>query len=110
MSNLSNRQPDAFDNPAKMACCTGNLRVRCEGGYRCSCQPATMKPKPRTGNDDYRAVQRVRGSGCRALGPYEALKELGPVGWSKSDNWRIAKEMTPDDLEGTDLGNFLARL
>ena len=34
MTSLSDRQSDAFDNPAKMACREGNLRVLREGAYR----------------------------------------------------------------------------
>jgi hypothetical protein len=33
MVPLSDRQHDAFDNPAKMACREGNLRVLCEAAY-----------------------------------------------------------------------------
>src|SRR5438132_648152 len=33
MPNLSNRQHDAFDNPAKMACRAGNLRVLREAAF-----------------------------------------------------------------------------
>ena len=33
MPPLSDRQHDAFDNPAKMACREGNLRVLREGAY-----------------------------------------------------------------------------
>ena len=32
MTSLSDRQHDAFDNPAKMACREGNLRVLREAG------------------------------------------------------------------------------
>ena len=33
MKNCSNRQHDAFDNPAKMTCRTGNLRVLREAAF-----------------------------------------------------------------------------
>ena len=33
MTDLSDRQHDAFDNPAKMACRAGNLRVLREAAY-----------------------------------------------------------------------------
>jgi hypothetical protein len=33
MSNVSDRQHDAFDNPAKMACRQNNLRVLREAAY-----------------------------------------------------------------------------
>jgi len=57
-----------------------------------------------------RAVQAVLGPKYSALGPYESLSKA-PLGWSKSgDNWRIAKEMTKDELLETDLGRFLDNL
>lgn len=55
------------------------------------------------------AVKRIKGEKYRALGPYEKLKEILP-GWAKAENWRIAREMTADELKDTDLGNFLASL
>lgn len=33
-----------------------------------------------------------------------------PAEWSKPRNWRIAKEMSRDDLSGTDLDSFLSKL
>jgi ABC-type cobalamin/Fe3+-siderophores transport system ATPase subunit len=45
----------------------------------------------------------------RTLAPYEALKTLDPA-WGKEENWRIARLMTKDDLNGTDLGTFLEEL
>jgi ABC-type Mn2+/Zn2+ transport system ATPase subunit len=56
-----------------------------------------------------RAVKQVKGNKHRALEPYEALKDA-PHGWAKAENWRIAQEMTREELEGTDLGEFLKRL
>jgi len=46
----------------------------------------------------------------RELAPYEKLSNLGGLAWHKSENWRIALEMTREDLEGTDLGAFLEQL
>jgi hypothetical protein len=37
MTSLSDRQSDAFDNPAKMACREGNLRVLREAAS-CHCE------------------------------------------------------------------------
>jgi hypothetical protein len=34
MTDLSDRRSDAFDNPTKMACRDGNLRVLPEAAYR----------------------------------------------------------------------------
>jgi predicted ATPase len=56
-----------------------------------------------------RAVKKVKGEKYRALGPYERLQEANPS-WAKAENWRIAREMSLKDLEGTDLGSILASL
>ena len=56
------------------------------------------------------AIQSVLGSKYRALQPYEKL-EKSPNGWKKMDyNWRIAKEMTKEELLATDFGEFLNSL
>lgn len=50
------------------------------------------------------AIDRVFGTGRRALSPYEPR---GPAqGWRKMENWRIANAMTRDELDATDLGEF----
>lgn len=66
----------------------------------------------RRGTENYLsdgAVKRWKGDKYRALGPYESRREA-PLAWSKEENWRIAREMTLSDLDGTDLGEFLASL
>jgi ABC-type cobalamin/Fe3+-siderophores transport system ATPase subunit len=55
------------------------------------------------------AVKAVKGDKYRALGPFERLKEIDPA-WGKAENWRIAAEMTEEELQGTDLGTFLGRV
>jgi hypothetical protein len=45
------------------------------------------------------------GKGKWALAPYEKLGSQ----WSKSEGWKIASRMQKDDLNGTDLGDFLDR-
>ena len=45
MSDLSNRQHDAFDNPAKALCRAGNLRARLEAAYRPSGRLVTMSER-----------------------------------------------------------------
>lgn len=55
------------------------------------------------------AVKKVKGEKYRALEPYEKRSEL-PIAWSKSENWRIAREMSENDLKETDVGRFLAQL
>ncbi len=57
---------------------------------------------------DY-AVKKVKGEAYRALQEYEQFKDPFPK-WAKSENWQIAKEMAPGDLENTDLGEFLQSL
>ena len=56
-----------------------------------------------------RAVKAVKGAGFRALEHYESLRTLSN-GWAKADNWRIAAEMTTEELSATDLGQFLTEL
>jgi ABC-type cobalamin/Fe3+-siderophores transport system ATPase subunit len=47
-------------------------------------------------------VKRVFRGSLHALGPYEKR------GWPKRENWRIADVMRRDDIDGTDLGEFLS--
>jgi ABC-type cobalamin/Fe3+-siderophores transport system ATPase subunit len=55
------------------------------------------------------AVKTTKSEKYRALDKFEALKDADPH-WGKNENWRIAAEMTRADLDGTDLGAFLASL
>jgi ABC-type cobalamin/Fe3+-siderophores transport system ATPase subunit len=54
-------------------------------------------------------VKRVFGVQFRALGPYEKLSDASP-NWSKSQNWKMAADMSFDDIRNTDLGKFLEEL
>src|SRR5262249_45361450 len=56
-----------------------------------------------------RAVKKTFGNAYRALGTYEKLADVSPA-WPKSENWRIARQVDPDDLLATDLGQFLQDL
>jgi hypothetical protein len=56
-----------------------------------------------------RAVKQALGNEYTGLKPFQRLNEATRP-WGKSDNWRIAREMTRDDLKGTDLGSFLDKL
>ncbi len=56
-----------------------------------------------------RAVKQVKGDKYRGLTPYECLTDVSPA-WGKSEDWRIAREMTPQELDETDLGAFLKSL
>ena len=55
------------------------------------------------------AVKRVKGDKYSALGEFEALKDAQQP-WAKAGNWRIAREMHKEDLDATDLGDFLSSL
>jgi ABC-type cobalamin/Fe3+-siderophores transport system ATPase subunit len=55
------------------------------------------------------AVKAVKGPNYGALPPFDALKD-SPMPWGKNENWRIAAEMSKDDLAGTDLGAFFEAL
>lgn len=53
-----------------------------------------------------KAIKLVLGEKYSELQPYQKLKDA-KFNWGKSENWRIAKEMTLEELEATDLGKFL---
>ncbi len=56
------------------------------------------------------AIQSIFGQKYRALQPYELLEKV-TNGWNKtSHNWRIAKEMSREELLATDFGKFLESL
>lgn len=52
------------------------------------------------------AVKKVYGPKYQALTPFQDFKTLFPS-WAKTDNWRIARNMSLSDLLATDLGQFL---
>lgn len=54
------------------------------------------------------AIQKVKGSKYKALGEFQKLNEAD-FPWSKSENWKIAREMELIELEGTDLLEFLQK-
>ncbi|MBD1937564.1 ATP-binding protein [Microcoleus sp. FACHB-68] len=56
-----------------------------------------------------RAIKKVKGEKYGALAHYEKL-ENAPHGWKKAENWRIAQEMSKEELEATDLGKFIKAL
>ncbi len=55
------------------------------------------------------AIKRIKGEKYKGLNEFESSKEV-TLGWGKHENWRIAREMRPEDLEDTDLGKFLTDL
>ncbi len=56
-----------------------------------------------------RAVKQFKGNAFRALTPYELLGDAIPS-WHKEENWRIANEMTKEEIDLTELGAFLRAL
>ncbi|MBL8822167.1 MAG: AAA family ATPase [Planctomycetia bacterium] len=56
-----------------------------------------------------RAVKAIKGESYRALKSFEKLKALEPH-WSKEENWKIAAEMSREEIAQTDLGQFLSSL
>ncbi len=56
-----------------------------------------------------RAVKLIKDDKYRALDPYERLQDASPS-WGKQENWRIAREMSLEELSQTDLGKFLGTL
>ncbi len=49
------------------------------------------------------AIKSVKGANFKALGPFDLLKGASTP-WAKSDNWRIARQMTEVELMATDIG------
>jgi len=56
-----------------------------------------------------KAVKQVLGDKFRAPGPFEDLKDVNSK-WPKSENWKIVQQMGRDELEDTDLWQFLKSL
>lgn len=66
----------------------------------------------RKATDNYfesNGIQKALGPEYNPLEPYQKLK-VSPKPWHKSDNWRIARETSFDDIRDTDLGQFLSAL
>jgi ABC-type cobalamin/Fe3+-siderophores transport system ATPase subunit len=55
------------------------------------------------------AIRKVKGNNYRALTEFEDRKAVSPM-WSKTENWRIAREMTRSELEATDIGKFISSI
>lgn len=56
-----------------------------------------------------RALKEEKGANFRALADYDRLADAAQ-GWAKSDNWRIARRMTRDEVLATDVGAFLDQI
>lgn len=55
-----------------------------------------------------RAIKLAIAEGYKALKPFQKLKEGTP--WGKGENWKIARELSLEEIETTDLGKFLASI
>ncbi len=55
------------------------------------------------------AIKKVKGDNYRALTGFEERRAVSPM-WSKAENWKIAREMSREEIEATDLGEFLSRI
>jgi predicted ATPase len=55
------------------------------------------------------AVKRVKGENYHALALFERLAGASPS-WGKAEGWRIALEMTKEEIDPTDLGAFLTAI
>jgi energy-coupling factor transporter ATP-binding protein EcfA2 len=83
-------------------------------GFMESCRKAaiTCKVLDRKATEHYlsqAAIRTVKGDNYRSLTEFEDRKSVSPM-WSKAENWRIAQEMTVEEIEATDLGKFLASI
>jgi len=56
-----------------------------------------------------RAVKKAKGDKYHSLGPYDSRDKISP-GVNKNENWIIAREMNSEELEASDLGDFLDSL
>lgn len=56
-----------------------------------------------------KGITKALGPGYQALSPFQRLKDAAKP-WHKSSNWKIAREMSFDEIENTDLGKFLATI
>jgi hypothetical protein len=77
----------------------------------CKAAGITCKVLDRRAIENYfsdEAVKALMGPKYRALGPFERFQSLSPR-WGKSDNWRIARQMSISDLD-PELRRFLEGL
>ena len=78
----------------------------------CRAAGVNAKASERRATENYFEANGIRaalGPGYKPLEPYQLLKDaIKP--WSKSANWKIAKQTSWHDIQNTDLGIFLAAL
>jgi AAA15 family ATPase/GTPase len=79
---------------------------------RCEQAGIVCKVLERRATENYfteRAIKESVGSQFRELKHYESLNSVTPK-WRKKENWRIAREMTLEEIDASDLGQFLKSL
>jgi len=79
---------------------------------KCKAAGVTCHVLERRATENYladHAVKKVKGAKYSALSEFQKLGDA-PLGWSKSENWRIAREMNASDLGETDLWKSLEGL
>jgi hypothetical protein len=54
-------------------------------------------------------VKRVLGQSFSALREFEKLENAARP-WQKKQNWLLAREMSKEEVEATDLGQFIRKL
>ena len=86
--------------------------IKARSDFKKSCEGLQIKVHltDRRATENYfteHAIKEVLGDKYSSLGHYDSLK-TAPNSWNKSqDNWRIASRMTRQDIENTDVGQFL---
>ena len=97
MTNASNRQHDAFDNPAKALCRAGNLRVLREAAYRPRERLVTMSDEetsfhPARGVAVSEAVHKILDR-IDHLPPAERLELEGLLAQQAEAEWQSEAEV-----------------
>ncbi|HEY2462042.1 MAG TPA: AAA family ATPase [Candidatus Acidoferrum sp.] len=108
LTRISNKISTIIDSEKSHA---GDPLSESRQGFARACAKAkiTCKVLDRRAIENYfpeRAVKRAKGDAYRALDSFESRKQGSPM-WPKTENWRIAREMTKEELLETDLGQFL---
>jgi energy-coupling factor transporter ATP-binding protein EcfA2 len=111
LTRISNRVCAVIDSERTAA---GQPLSANRQGFVQSCQNAHINCKvlERRALENYlsdNAIKKAKGPSYQALGPYQERTALTPI-WGKTENWRIAREMTLTELQVTDLGEFLESL
>jgi ABC-type polar amino acid transport system ATPase subunit len=74
--------------------------------------PSQIHATERRATENYwsdSAIKQIKSDKFRALEAYQLLRDA-ENGWSKNENWRIAEATDWQELQETDLGQFLLRI